>query len=331
MEVLKHAEYIPIKSSGLEYYQVAPGVWGMKIVFVNIYILAANRDNPDSWVLVDAGLKGHGDKIKRMAEDIFGKGTKPSAIVLTHGHFDHVGALEELLTHWDVPIYAHYLELPYLKGVSSYPPPDPMVGGGLMSLLSFMYPKKPKDFGKSVHRLAVNGTIPVLPEWQFIHTPGHSPGQIALFRESDRTLISADAFVTTKQESVFSVITQKQVLSGPPKYFTIDWIAAKESVEKLLALKPNIAATGHGYPMYGEELTNALSSLAENFEEEAVPVYGRYVKEPARANKNGVQYIPKRVNNPELIAGAAIVGAVAALAIVWSFSRKKPTRQYKFW
>ncbi|MBC8054620.1 MAG: MBL fold metallo-hydrolase [Sphingobacteriaceae bacterium] len=324
MEIVKNTKYTPIKSSGLEYYKVAPGVWGMKIVFVNIYIIAAGENSGNNWVLVDAGLKGSGEKIIRMAEDLFGEGTKPSAVIITHGHFDHVGALEELLEVWDVPVYAHYLELPYLKGISSYPPPDPMVGGGLMSLMSWTFPKKPKDLGTKVHRLAANSyDLPELPDWQFIHTPGHSPGQISLFRELDRTLISADAFVTTKQESAFSVMTQKHVLSGPPKYFTIDWIAAKESVEKLLDLRPHAAATGHGYPMYGDELLNSLTNLVENFEDEAVPKYGRYVKEPARANKNGVQYVPERVNNPELLATVAVIGAIIAFAVVWKLTSKK--------
>ncbi len=119
------------------------------------------------------------------------------------GTFDHVGALEELFEVWDAPAYAHYLELPYLKGISSYPPPDPMVGGGLMSLMSWSFPKKPKNLGKYVHRIPTSSAISELPDWQFIHTPGHSPGQVALFRETDQTLISADAFVTTKQESAF--------------------------------------------------------------------------------------------------------------------------------
>jgi len=319
MKIVKQAEYTFIKKSGLKYFNVAPGVWGMKILFVNIYMVSSN----DGWVLIDAGLKGYGDKIMRMAEDLFGEGTKPSAILLTHGHFDHVGALEELIAVWNVPVYAHYLELPYLKGISCYPPPDPMVGGGLMSLISWTFPRKPKDFGKKIHRLAVNGSVPGLPDWEYIHTPGHSPGQVSFFREGDRTLIAADVFVTTKQESAFSVMTQKHILSGPPKYFTIDWIAAKESVEKLSQLKPVTAATGHGYPIYGEQLNTALSHLLENFEEEAVPAYGRYVKEPARANKNGVQYIPKRVSNPKIITSLALIGAVTTLAIVWKLTRKK--------
>jgi glyoxylase-like metal-dependent hydrolase (beta-lactamase superfamily II) len=199
-----------------------------------------------------------------------------------------------------------------------------MVGGGLMSLMSWTFPKKAKDFGTRVKRLpSSEAEVPSLPDWQFIHVPGHSPGQISLFRESDRTLISADAFVTTKQESAFSVMTQKHVLSGPPKYFTTDWLAAKESVQKLLGLRPRVAATGHGYPMYGQELIDSLTNLSENFEAEAVPKYGRYVKEPARANKNGVQYIPERQVNPELLAAVALIGAVAAFAIVWKLSRKQ--------
>ena len=57
-----------------------------------------------------------------------------------------------------------------------------------------------------------------------------------------------------------------------------------------------------------------------------MPACGRYVQEPARTNKNGVQYIPKRVNNPELLATVALVGALAAFAIVWKLTRKKEVK-----
>jgi glyoxylase-like metal-dependent hydrolase (beta-lactamase superfamily II) len=43
-------------------------------------------------------------------------------MVLTHGHFDQVGALKALTGQWDTPVYAHHLEQPYLEGSAAYPP-----------------------------------------------------------------------------------------------------------------------------------------------------------------------------------------------------------------
>ena len=56
-----------------------------------------------------------------------GAGAPPEAIVLTHGHFDHAGSALQLAEYWDVPIYAHRLEMPYLTGKADYPPPDPTI------------------------------------------------------------------------------------------------------------------------------------------------------------------------------------------------------------
>lgn len=305
-----------------EYVQIAPGVWGMKIVFVNVYMISVNAA-AQQWILVDGALKGSSGKIRKMASALFGD-VPPAAIVLTHGHFDHIGAIKELLTVWNVPVYAHPLEMPYLTGKSSYPPPDPGVGGGLMSLLSFTYPKKPIDLGKQVRRLPAANLLPGTTDWQYIHTPGHSPGHISLFRESDKVLIAGDAFVTTKPESAFSVITQKKQLSGPPKYFTSDWGAAGQSVSKLAELHPAIAATGHGQPMQGQELELGLQKLTENFEKMAVPVQGRYVNEPAVANRNGVKYIPPRPFNPALTASIFAITALTAYAI---YNRVKSSRK----
>src|SRR3954468_24623197 len=98
-------------------FTVAPGVWGIKDTFVNFYII---QDlNSDNWVLVDAGLKWSAAKIKKMASYLFGDTSKPASIVLTHGHFDHVGSVAKLAEEWDVPVYAHHMEIPYLTGKSS--------------------------------------------------------------------------------------------------------------------------------------------------------------------------------------------------------------------
>lgn len=304
-----------------DYFNVATRVWGMKIVFVNVYIIATGEGN--NWILVDAGLKGSADKIIRMAKEIFGVATKPKAIILTHGHFDHVGALQELSDRWHVPIYAHPLEMPYLKGMSSYPPPDPFVGGGLMSLMSCIYPRRPKNMGRRVFKLPVDGTVPGLPDWKYIFTPGHSPGHISLFRESDKTMISGDAFVSTKQESATAVIVQKKQVNGPPKYFTTDWIAAEASVKELASLNPEVAATGHGLPLHGEELRHGLTFLAENFKELAVPKHGRYVDEPAISDERGVVSVPPAKVRPAVIAGALIIGSIIAFTTIFQLKGRK--------
>ena len=107
---------------------VAPGVSGLRIIMVNVYAISTGSE----WVLVDAGLYLSAGRIRRWAENQFGN-HKPAGIFLTHGHFDHVGSLKDLAEQWNVPIYDHELELPYLQGQKSYPKPRASAGGGFMS------------------------------------------------------------------------------------------------------------------------------------------------------------------------------------------------------
>ncbi|RYY34622.1 MAG: MBL fold metallo-hydrolase [Sphingobacteriaceae bacterium] len=307
------------------YFQVSQGVWGMKITFVNIYMIANRRGAGKGWVLVDAGLRGSAKRIIAMAESLFGPGTKPAAIVLTHGHFDHVGALQELLKYWDVPVYAHPLELPYLTGKSSYPPADPSTGGGLMGLMSWAYPMKPIDLGNRVRPIDKYEGVPELPEWKIIHTPGHTPGHISLFFPLNTTLIAGDAFTTTKTESAIYVLNFIKKLSGPPKYGTTDWHAAERSVRKLASLQPRIAGTGHGYVMRGKELQTTLAYLANHFKELAVPNHGRYVKRAALADEEGVKYVPSYTETANIKLKAAAVAFTAAVGVF--FITKAITRR----
>jgi glyoxylase-like metal-dependent hydrolase (beta-lactamase superfamily II) len=173
---------------------------------------------------------------------------------LTHGHFDHVGPLETLAKDWDVPVYAHMLEHRYLNGTESYPPPDPTVGGGLMSLLSPLYPRKPVDIDERLRPLRDDGSVPGMPGWRWLHTPGHTPGHVSLWREIDRLLVAGDAFITTRQESAYAAITQAPEMHGPPMYFTPDWVSARASVQSLAALSPDVVITGHGQAMQGQEM-----------------------------------------------------------------------------
>src|SRR5690606_17232966 len=156
-------------------------------------------------------------------------------------------------------------------------------------------------------------------------TPGHAPGHISLFRESDRVLIAGDAFVTTKAESAIYALSGMTHLSGPPKYFTCNWASAELSVIKLAALDPEIAATGHGKTMSGQELRGALKNLSTHFKTDAIPEEGRYVNEPAVTNEQGVMYLPpptEKLNRLAKVLGISIAIASVAL-IIYQQSRQK--------
>jgi glyoxylase-like metal-dependent hydrolase (beta-lactamase superfamily II) len=303
---------------------VVPGLSVLRDVFVNLYY-AFPEDQPQGpWVLIDAGLPGSTDKIKKQAEKLFGADTPPVAILLTHGHFDHVGALHGLLEAWpDVPVYAHPLELPYLTGLSSYPPPDPTVGRGMMSYLSFAYPKHPYDFGSRVEALPADGSVPGLPSWRWVHTPGHSFGHVSFFRQHDKTLVAGDAFTTVFAESGTGTYTQKQEVHGPPAYFTPDWDAARASMELLARMEPEVAATGHGIPMHGEELRRQLADFVPRFDSLARPKTGRYATQPATADGRGVTSLPAPIVKPWLV-GAAVAGLVlGGIALATASSKKR--------
>ena len=116
---------------------------------VNIVLVGRDKDN---FVLVDAGMPGSAEKIIA-AVGRFGENSRPKAIVLTHGHSDHVGAVIELVKHWNVPVFAHELEFPYLTGQESYPEPDPTVEGGMVAKMSPLFPNEPIDIGSALEIL----------------------------------------------------------------------------------------------------------------------------------------------------------------------------------
>lgn len=256
-------------------HEVASDLAYQRLAIVNVVYFGVPDAADGEWVLIDAGVAGSHGAIVGAVERRFGVASRPAAIVLTHGHFDHVGALRELAEEWEVPIYAHERELPYLAGEMPYQPPDPKVGGGLMASLSRFYPRGPIDVGGWLHLLPADGTVPGMPGWRWIHTPGHTEGHVSLWRDRDRTIVAGDAFITTNQESAYAVAIQKTEIHGPPKYFTPDWAAARASVERLAALEPELAVTGHGRALAGAEMRMALHTLARDFDAIAVPPHHR--------------------------------------------------------
>ncbi|CAN5244505.1 MBL fold metallo-hydrolase [soil metagenome] len=282
--------------------RIAPDVGWLPISFVNVYFVG-RAGGP--WLLVDTGLAGRASQIIAAAEARFGAGTRPEAIVLTHGHFDHAGNAAELSEKWEVPIYAHRMELPYLTGRSSYPPPDPTIGGAIAFLSRFM-PSKPYDFSAQVRELQPS-ELPGAPGWEWLPTPGHSPGHISLFRPSDRVLLAGDAFATMNMDSWTGLITGKQVLARAGAPFNMDWDATRSSVRQLAKLRPNVVGCGHGIPMSDPELPSRMARFADRFR---APRRGRYVRAAARTDESGVVALPRPPADPVPFATVASLVAV---------------------
>ncbi|MBZ9753520.1 MBL fold metallo-hydrolase [Deinococcus sp. HMF7604] len=286
-------------------------VFRVRLPMVNVYFLGTPEGK--EWVLVDAGLPGTAGLIERAAQQVYGD-CPPQAIVLTHGHLDHVGALHALLKRWAVPVYNHSLELPFLTGQAAYPFPDPSVGGS-MSLLSPVFLPGPFDFRPAVQPLSVEGAVPHLPAWRWLHTPGHASGHISLWRASDRTLIAGDAVVTTRQEWASSAVSmQPVVLRGPPAYYTPNWDAARRSVETLAGLDPELIATGHGHPLLDGDVPTELHRLARQFDQQVRPRRGWYLRHPVSVGVNRAGLDP---------LACLILGSLTLAALCFNFIRRR--------
>jgi glyoxylase-like metal-dependent hydrolase (beta-lactamase superfamily II) len=259
--------------------EIAPGVHyreiGKGISRSNVYFVRSGS----SWVLVDAASANYGMLIQRMAESLFGADRRPVSILLTHYHPDHAGSALELAHMWDCPVYMHPDELPLavnrdLSTVKRYA--NPLDRWLILPLLRLMPRRRvesmlSRDSLKGVAQPFDPGAaVPGLPDWEFIQTPGHTPGHIAILRTTDRVLITGDAVVTANLNSLPGVVSwalrmNKQRVSGPPWYSTWNRQAAKKSVAVLAGLEPHVLASGHGVPMTGEETVRELHVLAYSF------------------------------------------------------------------
>lgn len=307
-----------------------PGIERVPVLFVNAYLVDVDpADRSQGWVLIDAGLPGIGASfIQHAAQARYGANVAPFGIVLTHGHFDHAGSALALARQWNVPVFAHTLELPYLTGQSSYPPPDPTVGGAL-AMMSRAFPYGAIDLGPNLMQITADEQeLSILPGWRLLHTPGHTPGHLSLFRESDGALIAGDALATMNQESWLTTVTMPQELSGPPTPLTTDWFAAMESVQLLAELKPSLVAAGHGVPMEGPQMPATFRAFADRM---TPPRNGRYVDEPVLADEGGVVSMPPPPPDRIGVAlRAATIGAVAGAILfsLWPQRRSMHERRY---
>ncbi len=125
-------------------------------------------------IIFDPG--GESKKIISLVEK---RGVKPLAVLLTHAHFDHIGAVDDVREKWQIPVYVHKKEKDWLE--------DPNKNGSA----HFMQDITAK---KADHLITEEGELQIGSiSLQVLETPGHSPGSVSYYVSSMETVYSGDA------------------------------------------------------------------------------------------------------------------------------------------
>ena len=233
--------------------QIAEGVYQVPLGrgwrSTNVYLVGTSG----SWALVDGGWPGSADAIQAAADSVFGPGARPTALLATHLHQDHTGSAVELADRWALPISVHPAELALTAG---YRPEyaNPLDRRVLLPAIRLL-PRRTRERLLGPDRSAdlVRGYDPAaappgLPEWRCLHTPGHTPGHVAFFRDRDGVLITGDAVLTVNLNSVRGLLSLAHEVSGPLRLTSWSWPRVTQSVQELSALRPRVLAPGHGEP-----------------------------------------------------------------------------------
>lgn len=195
---------------------MAPGVQqllGRPPHLMNVYLVGD--------VLVDSGTPGARKRISRQLA-----GREPSANVVTHAHPDHFGSSHAVCEEFDIPLWAGE------KDVEAIQTATPATATGrIPELLSRMKMPDPHPVSRALREGDDIAGFTVLD------VPGHSPGHIALWRESDGVLLCGDVFFNIGR------------LSAPPDFLTWDPEQNRESMRRLAGLRPRLVLFGHGKPM----------------------------------------------------------------------------------
>ncbi|MBL4966847.1 MBL fold metallo-hydrolase [Bacillus halotolerans] len=180
------------------------------------------KDGDDVYI-IDTGIERFADA-QIMAALAIGN---PKAILLTHGHSDHIQGAARWLEKFDIPIYAHQKELIYINGEAPYPNKNDVENTGVAHIVRPL----------TEHILA---HLPI----QYYVTPGHSPGHVIYHHETDNILLSGDLFITSKEE-----------LHPPIRKFSVDMNENIDSGAIIDEIKPILICSSHGQSiLYNEEL-----------------------------------------------------------------------------
>lgn len=200
--------------------RLAPGVWRLKEFpgpTINVYLAED--------VLIDAGRRW--DRRRIFAELA---GVEITAVALTHVHPDHQGCAKWVCEARAVPLACHADDVDAMEGRRP-------VGSGA-AFLPRLYDRIWTGPPHHVDRVLAEGDE--VAGFRVVHAPGHAPGEVIFFRDSDRVAICGDVVRN------MSYLTAMPGVRRPPDEMTYDPALNRRSIRRLAALEPTLILPGHG-------------------------------------------------------------------------------------
>ena len=204
--------------------QIAPDVFHIPVLprnGVNTYLVGD--------VLVDTGIRTSAKKIKEAIGD-----RTLVAIALTHAHGDHGGSARKLSNELGLPVWVgaadrEAAETGKVVAKSPYDKPGlSLIAGAMGNMPSVQVARDLREGDE------------LTAGFRVLDTPGHSPGHVSFWRESDRVLICGDVFFN------MNLVTTAPGLRQPPGPFTVDPPLNRKSERRLAELEAAVAGFGHG-------------------------------------------------------------------------------------
>ncbi|MBM7646359.1 glyoxylase-like metal-dependent hydrolase (beta-lactamase superfamily II) [Scopulibacillus daqui] len=171
----------------------------------------------------DALIIDPGDEYEKIVSFIEENSLKPLAVLLTHAHFDHIGAVDQVRSKWKIPAYLHINESDWLQ--------DPEKNGSAHFPIVENYHCKPSEEIIGSEQEMSIGSF----RFKVLETPGHSPGSVSFYFKDKGVIFSGDALF-------YGSIGRTDLYGG-------DQEVLLESIHQKLLLLPEetIVAPGHGF------------------------------------------------------------------------------------
>jgi glyoxylase-like metal-dependent hydrolase (beta-lactamase superfamily II) len=212
--------------------EIVPNVYTIDGLGVGRAFLYAERDR---LTLIDTGLPRSAERIFAAIESTGRKPQDVRQIIITHYHNDHAGSLADVVERTRAEVLAHPLDAPVLRG------DRPPAQANAPALLRKLLERNPGAHAPAPVEVSLEvndgDEIDLEGGARVIHTPGHTPGSIAIYLPQRKILFAGDA-----AGYLFG-------LRPPVGWFTEDRAEARASIRKLAGLDFDVALLGHGKPL----------------------------------------------------------------------------------